>query len=100
MSSSDDAMEAALRESLAEYAESLPPWSTELRAAWAAGDVATVRRVAHKVRGTAAFFGDAPLVAAAAAVEDTEPDDPAFAARVAALEAELAAQRPLLTAGG
>jgi len=70
-----------------------------LRNAMAGGDRDTLRRTAHSIKGNSAIFGATPMVQAARAIEQFDPDrdtDLDIDALIATLEEEFERLRPLL----
>jgi len=70
-----------------------------LRNAMAGGDRDTLRRTAHSIKGNSAIFGATPMVQAARAIEQFDPDrdtDLDIDALIVTLEEEFERLRPLL----
>ncbi len=71
-----EALGGAIGQAVRPFLEDMPNYLEELEAAAIAGDSATVRRVAHAVRGAAGNFGAVALVARAKEMETVAENGP------------------------
>jgi HPt (histidine-containing phosphotransfer) domain-containing protein len=81
--------------------DSFPADIAAMRAAIAGGDLATLHRTAHSIKGNSAIFGAAPMIEAARRLEHWQPGVPGTGdawQMVEALERNFAELRPLLAA--
>jgi signal transduction histidine kinase/CheY-like chemotaxis protein len=85
-----DPMAAALQAIRARFIGAAPAEREALAGALASGDTAALRKLAHRLKGSAGTFGFVDISAAAAALETALADDDAVPARLQALDALLA----------
>jgi hypothetical protein len=81
--------------------DSFPADIAAMRAAIAGGDLATLHRTAHSIKGNSAIFGAAPIIEAARRLEHWQPGVPGAGdawQMVETLERNFAEMRPLLAA--